>query len=50
MFISGGLLLGLIFGVVLSLLKGDFGLWLSVGVGVGMAVGALAYLFFQVRK
>ncbi len=50
MFISGGLLLGLIVGVVLSLLKGDFGLWLSVGVGVGMVVGALAYLFFQDRK
>jgi hypothetical protein len=50
MFISGGLFLGLIGGVILSLLKGDFGLWLSLGVGVGMVVGALTYLFFSVRK
>ncbi|WP_187175908.1 hypothetical protein [Algoriphagus sp. AK58] len=50
MFISGGLLLGLIAGVILGLLNGDFGLWLSLGVGVGMVLGALTCLFFSVRK
>lgn len=50
MFISGGLLLGLIVGVILGLLNGDFGLWLSLGVGVGMVLGALTCLFFSVRK
>ena len=50
LFISGGLLVGVIVGVSLGLLKGDFGLWLSVGVGFGMAVGALSYVIYSTRK
>lgn len=50
MFVSGGLLIGLIGGVILSLLKGDFVLWVSLGAGAGMAMGALSYLFFSASK
>lgn len=49
-FISGGLLLGLIGGLVLSFQKGDFGLWVSLGAGFGIAMGALSFLFFSARK
>lgn len=50
MFISGGLLLGVFLGITLSIIKGDFGLWLSVGVGLGMALGSLSYVIFAAKK
>lgn len=50
MFISGGILLGVFLGITLSIIKGDFGLWLSVGVGLGMALGSLSYVIFAAKK
>ncbi|GMQ33130.1 hypothetical protein Ataiwa_14020 [Algoriphagus taiwanensis] len=50
MFISGGLLLGVFLGITLSIIKDDFGLWLSVGVGFGMAAGSLSYVIYAAKK
>lgn len=50
MFISIGMLAGIVFGVVMSFFKNDFGLWLSIGTGSGIALGALFHLFYASTK
>ena len=50
LFISMGILLGLVGGIILSLLKGDLGLWVSVGAGFGMVFGSLWYVINSVKK
>ncbi|TFV94676.1 hypothetical protein E4S40_11755 [Algoriphagus kandeliae] len=46
LFISGGLLIGVVVGTAISMIRGEMGIWLSVGVGGGMALGVLSFLVF----
>ncbi|NVK50933.1 MAG: hypothetical protein HWE09_14270 [Cyclobacteriaceae bacterium] len=47
LFISGGLLIGIVIGTAISMIRGEMGIWLSLGVGGGMAFGAISFLIFQ---
>lgn len=47
LFISGGLLLGAVAGTAVSMIRGEMGIWLSLGIGGGMALGTISFLIFQ---
>jgi len=47
LFISLGLVIGGVFGIILGTIFEDFGLWLPIGVGGGIALGSLSFLLLN---